>query len=231
MVVSCLVPIPSTLIKIPRQRYKTLNGGNTKGPNICSGFHPAHQTSVANLRIPATSPDPVTARVIQDSIATSAKTIPLSTVEPSASTPPPTSTFPPGAVAVQNIADRCTSLDIAGVPTLPSPTPFLYNILPTGSHLSLLAPAVLHKKGDALGPPSAIQENIMPAPDQILQSPSVTDVVVADKDAHASNVVSAMTGLYPWKSGVHDVEECETIATVKLRQGIEAKIREAARDA
>ncbi|KAH8984223.1 hypothetical protein EDB92DRAFT_1880889 [Lactarius akahatsu] len=152
-------------------------------------FHPAHQTAIETLRIPPSPLDPVTARVIQGEIDTSATTIP-STLEPSVSTLPPTSsasTSPPGATSFQNIADRCTSSDVLDVPLLPSPAPVLESILPTGSRSSLLAPAApdpprlrlviapdpgaareaensveatLHKESGALDTPSTIQEQI-----------------------------------------------------------------------
>ncbi|KAI9444364.1 hypothetical protein BJY52DRAFT_1316553, partial [Lactarius psammicola] len=51
-------------------------------------FHPAHQTPIENLRIAATSQDPVTAHVIQGDIDTPTTTISLSIPEPSAAAPP-----------------------------------------------------------------------------------------------------------------------------------------------
>jgi len=106
-------------------------------------FYPAHQTSTQNFRILATSQDPVATHMIQGGIDTSTTTIPLSILEPPASTPPLTSmasTSPLGAVAVQHILDRCTSSDVLDVPSLPSPTPVLDNMLPTGPQSSLDSP-------------------------------------------------------------------------------------------
>jgi len=109
-------------------------------------FHPAHHATIENLRISATSPDPVTARVIQGAIDTSATTIPIFTPKPSASTPPTSVsvTSPPGVVAVQHIADRRTSSDVLDVPSLPSPTPVLDDMLPTGPRSSLDSPVTTH---------------------------------------------------------------------------------------
>ncbi|KAI9444366.1 hypothetical protein BJY52DRAFT_1316572 [Lactarius psammicola] len=143
-------------------------------------FHLVHLTNIENLRVSITSPDPITARVIQGRIDTSTTTIPLFTPEPSASSSP-TSTSSPDAIAVQDITDRRTPSDVLDVPSLPSPTPVLDNILPTKSQSSLLrlatpglscprlssssdlgaaaegegiAKAALHKERDALDPPS-----------------------------------------------------------------------------
>jgi hypothetical protein len=111
---------------------------------VSGSFHPAYQTHIENLRIPATSQDPVTARVIRGGISsdTSTSTIPFSTPERSVSTPPTSmaSTSPPGAVAVQHIADRHTSSDVLDVPSLPSPTLALDNMFPTGLQSSLDSP-------------------------------------------------------------------------------------------
>ena len=110
---------------------------------VPGSFHPANQTAIENLRIPATSPDLVTASVIQGGIDTSTTTTPLSTLEPSASTLPPTSmasTSPPGAVAVPYIADRRTSSDVLDVLSLPSLTLVLDNMLLTGPQSSLDSP-------------------------------------------------------------------------------------------
>ncbi|KAH8988778.1 hypothetical protein EDB86DRAFT_3202660 [Lactarius hatsudake] len=119
-------------------------------------FNAARQTAVEFLRIPATSQNPVAVRVIQDGVDASTTAIPLSPMEHSTSTPP---AHRPGVVAVQHIADRGTSSDVLlAVPSLPSPTPVLDIILPTGlqsfldppitgsdyslePHLSLIAPA------------------------------------------------------------------------------------------
>jgi hypothetical protein len=113
---------------------------------IPGSSHPAHQIAIENLRIRFPSPDTVTARVVQGGIDISNTAIPLSTLEPSASTPstsmissPPSvaSTFTPGAFAVQHIADSRTSPGVQGVPSLPSPAPFLDNMFPTGPQSSL----------------------------------------------------------------------------------------------
>ncbi|KAH9051704.1 hypothetical protein EDB87DRAFT_1693802 [Lactarius vividus] len=99
--------------------------------NASRPFHSAHQTATDDLRIPASSRDPVTACVAQGSIGT---TIPLSTPKPSAFTPPTSMVLasPPGAAAVQHIADRRTSLDVPDIPSLPSSTPVLDDMRPTG---------------------------------------------------------------------------------------------------
>ncbi len=60
----------------------------------------ANQTTIESRRIPATPQDPVTVHVMQGGIDTFARTVSISTPEPSASNPPPTSTPPPDAVAV-----------------------------------------------------------------------------------------------------------------------------------
>ncbi|KAI9441078.1 hypothetical protein BJY52DRAFT_1320807 [Lactarius psammicola] len=164
--------------------------------------HPVHQTAIENLRIPATSQDPVTAHAIHSGIDTSTITVPLSTPEPSASTPTSTSmtsTSPPGIVAAQDIAYNRLSTDVLDVSSLPFRTPVIDDIPPTESHSSLLAPAAsgrshsrqssapdpgasvegeggakagLHKEEDTLDPPSAIRENIMTTPDIPSQLPS-----------------------------------------------------------
>ncbi len=106
-------------------------------------FHPAHKTAIETLRIPATSQDPVTTHAIQGGIDISITTIPHFTPEPLASTQPPTSivpTSPLGAVAVQHITERRTSSDVLDVPSLPSPTPVLNNMLHTGPQSSLNSP-------------------------------------------------------------------------------------------
>jgi len=150
--------------------------------------------------------DPVTARVIQGGMDTTAMT-PLPTPEPSASTSPLTSIASapnprPGAVAVQRITDRRNSPDGQGVPSLRSPAPNLYNMLPTESHSSLPTPAIpapsrprlssppdpgsateaegsmgaaLHER-NTLDPPLAIRETIMATPDFSSQSPSSSSV-------------------------------------------------------
>ncbi|KAH9025192.1 hypothetical protein EDB84DRAFT_1505022 [Lactarius hengduanensis] len=91
-------------------------------------FHPAHHTPTENPHIPPTSQDPVTAH-------TSTTSTPLSTPEHPAPTLPPNSVASastPGAVAIQNITGCRTSSDVLDVPSLPSPTPVLDNMLPTG---------------------------------------------------------------------------------------------------
>jgi len=118
-------------------------------------FHPAHQTTLESLRIPVTSPDPATAGAIRD-IVTSGITTPHPTPETSTSVPPLSS-----AAALQHNAGRRTSSDVLDVPSLPSPTPVLDEMFPTGprsssdspvtgsdlasfspeSHSSMLAPA------------------------------------------------------------------------------------------
>ncbi|KAI9432424.1 hypothetical protein H4582DRAFT_1100502 [Lactarius indigo] len=126
--------------------------------------------------------------------------------------PPPilfSSSSPSGAASFQNIPDCYTTLDVLDVPLLLSPAPVLESILPMGCYSSLLAPAApgpsrlwlviasdpvaategegsmeaaLHKESDSLGPPLAIQENIIVTsdlPSQPPPSPSVTDVAIA----------------------------------------------------
>lgn len=180
------------------------------GCNVAGHIHddPTSTTSVHNVLhdIAVLALDPVTAHVIQDGIDTS-RTVPFPTPEPSVSTSPlisiaSTSSPPPGAVAIQRITDRRTSLDIQGIPSPPSPAPVLANMPPTESHLSLPAPAapglshpqlpsppdpyaategegcskvVLHKR-NAPDPPSTIRETIMAAPNLPPQSPSPSSV-------------------------------------------------------
>ena len=124
---------PSSSIPAPRHVDENLtdvppfdNDRYTPG-----SFHPA-QTAIDNLRILATQGD----------IDTSTTTIPLFTPDPSASTPPTSmaSTSPPSTVAVQHIADRCTSSDVLDVPSLLSPTPVLDNMPPTGPQSSSDSP-------------------------------------------------------------------------------------------
>ncbi|KAH9166396.1 hypothetical protein EDB89DRAFT_2004061 [Lactarius sanguifluus] len=99
-------------------------------------FYPAHQTAVENLHI-AISQDP--ACMVQGGVDTSTTTISLSTSEPLAPTPPTStvSTSPPIVVTVQHIADCSTYSEVLDVPSSPSPTPVLANVLPTGRQLSL----------------------------------------------------------------------------------------------
>ncbi|KAI9443689.1 hypothetical protein BJY52DRAFT_1317099 [Lactarius psammicola] len=147
--------------------------------------------------------------MVQGGIDTFTRTTPilLSTPEPSAaSTPPPismTSTSPPGAAAVQHIADRRTFSDVLDVPS--SPTPVLDNMPPTESHSSMLATAPLgpsphvtsapdlgaavgegstkaasQKGRDAPDPPSASRANIMAASDLSPHLPSsASDVAIS----------------------------------------------------
>jgi len=84
---------PSLPVPAPRHVAETLTDVLPLNNDIYvpGSFHPAHQTAIENLHIPVASPDPVTTRVIQGSIDTSTTTIPFSTLEPLASTPPPTS--------------------------------------------------------------------------------------------------------------------------------------------
>ncbi|KAF8272065.1 hypothetical protein EI94DRAFT_1718917 [Lactarius quietus] len=146
---------------------------------VPGSFHPAHQTAIENLRMPAPSPDPVTTCVIQ--YGASVASSPTSMASPCS----------PGAVAVQHITGRRTSPDVQGVPTLPSRDLVVDNMFPTESHSSLSAPAVpgpslpllssapdlsaaaegegsakaaLHER-NALDSPSAIRGTIMAAPD------------------------------------------------------------------
>jgi len=136
--------VPSSSVPAPRRVDESLTDVPPLDNNIYvpGSFHAAYQTVIEHLRIPATSQDPVTARVIQGGIGISTTMIPLSAPEPLASTHPTSmaSTSPPGAVAVQHIADRRTSSDVLDVPSLPSPTPVLDNMLPTGPHSSLDSP-------------------------------------------------------------------------------------------
>ncbi|KAI9445698.1 hypothetical protein BJY52DRAFT_1315518 [Lactarius psammicola] len=110
---------------------------------VPESFHPTHKTTNENSRIPATSLDPLTARVIQDGMDTFTRTTPLSTQDLSASTPPNSkaSTRQTGAARVQTAANCRTSSDDPDVPSSPSPTPVLDVMLPTESHSSLRTPA------------------------------------------------------------------------------------------
>src|SRR6266702_4354189 len=97
------------------------------------------QTTIKSCRIPATSPNPINTRATPGSIDTSAKTMHLSTPDPSASTPPPKSkatTTPPDAVALQHTAHCCTPSDDPDIPSSPSPTLVLDDELSTGPPLS-----------------------------------------------------------------------------------------------
>ncbi|KAI9431330.1 hypothetical protein H4582DRAFT_2132996 [Lactarius indigo] len=178
----------------------------------------AHQTV---LHIPAASPDPVTASVVQGGLDRSTTTTNFPTVEPSASAPSMAPTFPGGFV-VPHIADRRTSLEVLNVPSLPSPAPVLDNILPTEAHRSLLAPASLGPShphpSSAPGPGAAteaegegsakvalhnerdlpaILENVMTTPDLLpqLPSPSVTDEATAGPSWHPLGI--DRTGHHP----------------------------------
>ena len=115
------------------------------GCNVTGHIHGGFTSTVFSRAIlhdnAALTPDPVTARVMQGGIDTTI-TIPLPTPESSVSVSPPTPmvsipTPPPGAAAVQRITDRCTSPDVQGVPSLPSPASVLYNMHPTGPQSSL----------------------------------------------------------------------------------------------
>jgi len=96
------------------------------------------QTTIESCRIPATSPNPVNTRATPESIDTSAKTMHLSTPDPSASTPPKSkvSTIPPDAVAVQHTVHCRTPSDDPDIPSSPSPTLVLDDNLSTGPPLS-----------------------------------------------------------------------------------------------
>ena len=130
---------------------------------VPGSFHPAHRTAIENLPILAPSPDPVTTCVIQEAIDISNIANPLSTLEPSASPSPPTlmaSPFSPGAVAVRHVADRRTSLDVQGGPSLPSPTLVLDNMFPMGPHSSLESPMI--RSDHTPSPPES--HSSLPAP-------------------------------------------------------------------
>ena len=101
----------------------------------------AHQTAIENLRIPATSQNPVTARVMQGGSDTSTTATPRSTPESSASTLPTSmASTSPHCDVVQNITDSLTSPDVLDIPSLPSPTTVLENMFSPGLQSSLDSP-------------------------------------------------------------------------------------------
>ncbi|KAH9021438.1 hypothetical protein EDB84DRAFT_1512297 [Lactarius hengduanensis] len=155
----------------------------------------AYQTTLQCGRIIATPPDPVTALATPGGIDAFARIVPLSTSQPSASNPPPS----PKA-STSHIPS-----DFSDVPSSPTPTPNLDDVLLTGpplssdsavtgsdhtpsspeNHSSVPAPAaegegsvsaVLCMETDALCPSSAIRKDIMTAPDLSPQPPPPSSV-------------------------------------------------------
>ncbi|KAH9071388.1 hypothetical protein EDB83DRAFT_2363184 [Lactarius deliciosus] len=158
--------------------------------HIPRSIHSAHRTAIDNPRIPATSPNLVTAQAIQGGVDTTT-TMPSSTPE----------TFPPtpnatGTVHIRYTAERRTSSNRPDFSSSPSPTPILDDMLQIESHSSIPAPATpgtsrqwlssapdlgvaaegdgsaevtLHKETN---PPSVIRENTMSTPELPSQSPS-----------------------------------------------------------
>ncbi|KAI9453480.1 hypothetical protein BJY52DRAFT_1418277 [Lactarius psammicola] len=113
--------------------------------DVCvpASFHHAHQTPIENLHVPTTPPDPVAARVMHSGVVTSTTTVPISTLNPLASTPPPTSmvsTSPPDAVADLQTVDCRAPSDDPDVPSLPPTSPVLDNMLPIGLQSFLDSP-------------------------------------------------------------------------------------------
>ena len=116
-----------------------------RNSSISALFHTTRQVAMESLRIPGTSPEPVAAGTTRGiDIFPGPRTMCLFTPGPLAPTPlpkspSPTSISPPDAVTVEYTADnRTSSLDI---PSSPSPTQALDNILPTGPPLSTDSPA------------------------------------------------------------------------------------------
>ncbi len=155
-------------------------------------FHPAHQTATENPHISATSQDPATARAIQGGTDTSTTTTPLSTLEPSAYTPPPTSmasTSTPGAVAVQHIADRRTPSDVLDVPSLPSPIQVLDDIPPTCPRASSNSPVTgSDHASSSPGPHSSFLAPASPGPSRLRVSsaPDLGAVIEVEGSAKAA---------------------------------------------
>ena len=91
------------------------------------------QTTTESCHVPATPPNPVAPHVTNGNLDTSARTTHLSTPEPSASAPPPeskASISPLDAATVEHTpASRTPSPD---VPSSPSPTHVVDDMLPTG---------------------------------------------------------------------------------------------------
>ncbi|KAI9449220.1 hypothetical protein BJY52DRAFT_1420069 [Lactarius psammicola] len=114
-------------------------------------FHPTHQTTIESIRTPVTPPDPTAAGAIQD-IVTSGITVPKPAPGTSTCAPPPSSTSPPAAVALQHNPDLLTPSDPLDLPSSASSNPVLDNILPTESHRSIV---VTTAPCASLGPTSA----------------------------------------------------------------------------
>ena len=108
-------------------------------------LQPVDQTNTESRCIPATSPDPVTARATRGRIDTPVRMTLLSSPESSASPPTPksrASNSPPGAATVEHTTDSRTPFGDLGIPSSPSsfPAPVLHNMLSTGTPLSSDSP-------------------------------------------------------------------------------------------
>ncbi len=127
-------------------------------------LQPADQTTIESHRIPATSPDSVTSRETQGGIDATARPMPFSTPELSASSRPSASTSPPSAVTVQHTAHRRTPSDIPNIPSSPS-TAVFDNMLPTGPPLSPDSPVTRSDhESSSPGSHSSILASAAPGP-------------------------------------------------------------------
>ncbi|KAH9055306.1 hypothetical protein EDB87DRAFT_1763480 [Lactarius vividus] len=97
--------------------------------------HPAHQTTIKNLRIPVTSPDPAAAREILD-IVTSVITMPNSTPETQILAPSLSSISLPSAFSLQHNADLLTPSDAPNLLSSASSNVVLDHTFPTDPPLS-----------------------------------------------------------------------------------------------
>ncbi|KAH9018950.1 hypothetical protein EDB85DRAFT_2294358 [Lactarius pseudohatsudake] len=159
--------------------------------HVPQSIHPAHRAAIDYPRIPATSPNPVTAQAIQGGDDTTT-TVPSST--PGALTS--------GAVHIRYTAERRTSSDHPDFPSSPSPTPILLlssnfpvtrpahtssleshspirQCLSSAPDLGVAAEGdgsvevALHKEKDPIYPPLVIRENTISIPELPSQSHSV----------------------------------------------------------
>ncbi|KAH9057270.1 hypothetical protein EDB87DRAFT_1632623 [Lactarius vividus] len=128
-----------------------------------------HQTTIKDPRIPVTSPDPLTTRVIQDSTNTSTGTIPLSVPDIFASTLSTSEvwTNPNGVTDVKD----ATSSDAPDALSSPSPVPVLDDMFPTGPLLPSNSPvtvsdhASLPESHSSAASPDQYRPRLSSAPD------------------------------------------------------------------
>ncbi|KAH8987039.1 hypothetical protein EDB92DRAFT_1877486 [Lactarius akahatsu] len=161
-------------------------------------FHPTHQPSIENLRVPVSSPASATANAMQDTLNSGIITLPETSISP-----PLFPTSPPAVISLEQHAEPPTPSDLPTLLPLASSGRVLDNILPTATGAPSASPGptsapslgaateddASHKPGfqnenDALDPFStrAIHANTLPTLDHPPQPslPLVTgsDVVI-----------------------------------------------------